>query len=186
MSLRGATFNVAWNPAFLEAMRATSLAKFEYYPPSYHQLRTQFIEPKRLQIQNEIEAKTSFAVKNYGVTLCNNNWNDVTHRTLLNVMMSCPTSDVFLGSIDTTGENKTILYIADKMKTFIEKVGSQYVTQICTNNASNMLGAMDDIVPTYPHIFKQGCMAHALDLLLEDWAQVKEFKDLIERAKRLC
>ena len=49
-----------------------------------------------------------------------------------------------------------------------------------------MLGALSDITQTYPHIFKQGCMAHALDLMLEDWAKVQEFKDLIERAKRLC
>jgi len=29
-------------------------------------------------------------------------------------------------------------------------------------------------------------MAHVLDVLLEDWAKVEDFKDLIERAKRLC
>ena len=44
-------FNVARNPAFIEAVRATSLAKFKYKPPTYYQLRTNFIEPKRLQIQ---------------------------------------------------------------------------------------------------------------------------------------
>jgi hypothetical protein len=49
-----------------------------------------------------------------------------------------------------------------------------------------MLGAMDDIVATYPHIFKQGCAAHALDLMLEDWAKIEQFKDLINRAKRMC
>ena len=49
-----------------------------------------------------------------------------------------------------------------------------------------MLGALNNIVVTYPHIFKQGCMAHALDLMLEDWAKVQEFKDLIERSRKLC
>jgi hypothetical protein len=49
-----------------------------------------------------------------------------------------------------------------------------------------MLGAMDDIVMTYPHIFKQGCAAHALDLILEDWAKIDQFKDLIHKAKRVC
>ena len=29
-------------------------------------------------------------------------------------------------------------------------------------------------------------MAHALDLMLEDWAKVQEFKDLIERSRKLC
>src|SRR5579875_1903662 len=104
----------------------------------------------------------------------------------MNVMMSCPAGDVFLGSIDTSGETKSMRYIADQIKVFIEKVGPKYVTQVCTDNAANMLGALTDITATYPHIFKQGCMAHALDLMLEDWAKVQEFKDLIARAKRLC
>ena len=69
---------------------------------------------------------------------------------------------------------------------YIEKVGSKYVTQVCTDNVANMLGALKDITNTYPHICAQGCMAHALDLMLEDWAKVQEFSDLIARAKRLC
>jgi len=170
----------------VHSLRATSLAKFEYYPPSYHQLKTQLIEPQKLQIKNKIQAKTRFAMKNYKVTLCTNGWNNVNQRPLMNVMMSCSTGDVFLGSINTTRQNKTIAYILDQLKVFISKVGPKYVTQICTHNATNMLGAIDNIILTYPHIFKQGCMTHALDLLLEDWAKVENFKDLIERVKRLC
>jgi hypothetical protein len=48
-----------------------------------------------------------------------------------------------------------------------------------------MLGAMDDIVTTCPHIFKQGCATHALDLMLKDWAKIDQFKDLIQKAKRV-
>ena len=59
------------------------------------------------------------------------------------------------------------------------------VSQICTDNAANMLGAVDKVIETYPHIYKQGCAAHALDLLLEDWAKIPQFKDLIAKAKRV-
>jgi hypothetical protein len=104
----------------------------------------------------------------------------------MNVLMSCPTGDVFLGSIDTTGQNKTMAYIADQLKVFIERVGPNNVTQICTDNAKNMLGAIEDVIGTYPHIFKQGCVAHALDLLLEDWSKLTAFKELLDRAKRAC
>ena len=48
-----------------------------------------------------------------------------------------------------------------------------------------MLGAVDKVIETYPHIYKQGCAAHALDLLLEDWAKIPQFKDLIAKAKRV-
>jgi hypothetical protein len=49
-----------------------------------------------------------------------------------------------------------------------------------------MLGAIDDIVTTYPHVFKQGCITHALDLILEDWAKIDQFKDLIKKTKSVC
>ena len=60
------------------------------------------------------------------------------------------------------------------------------VSQICTDNAANMLRAMDKIIEMYPHIYKQGCTTHGLDLLLEDWAKIPQFKDLIAKAKRVC
>ena len=139
-------FNVARHLAFIEAVRATSLVRFEYSPPSYHRFRTNLIELKRLQIEKQIEEKVGFAVKHYGVTICSDGWDDVNWRPLMNVMMSCLAGDVFLGSIDTTLQKKTMRYIADQMKVYIEKVGSKYVTQVCTDNAANMLGALQDII----------------------------------------
>jgi hypothetical protein len=56
------------------------------------------------------------------------------------------------------------------------------VTQIYSDNANAILGALDDLVGTYPHLYKQGCCAHILDLLLEDWRK----EVLIIRTKRVC
>jgi hypothetical protein len=91
-----------------------------------------------------------------------------------------------LDSIDTIGNKKTKAYIAAELKKFIDAVGPRFMTQICTDNVTNMLGAMDDIVAMYPHIFKQGCAAYTLDLILKDWAKIEQFKDLINRAKHVC
>ena len=93
---------------------------------------------------------------------------------------------IFLGSIDTTGNKKTKAYIAIELKKYIEDVGPRFVTQICTDNATNMLRAMDDIITTYPYISKQGCAIHALDLMLEGWPKIDQFKDLIQKAKSVC
>jgi hypothetical protein len=129
---------------------------------------------------------TKQSIKIYGATICTDGWDNVTHQPLMNVMLSCPVDDLFLGSIDTIVNKKTKAYIATELKKFIDDVGPRLVTQICTDNATNMLGAMDNIVMTYPHIFKQGCTAHALDLMLEDWAKIDQFKDLIHKAKHVC
>ena len=61
-------------------------------------------------------------------------------------MLVCPVGDIFLGSIDTTGNKKDKGYIAQKLIEYIEAVGPQNVVQICSDNASAMLGAMDKVV----------------------------------------
>ena len=101
----------------------------------------------------------------------------------MNIMLSCPAGDIFLGSVDILGNKKTKEYIAGELKRFIEQIGPMKVGQIYIDNAANMLGAVDKVIETYPHIYKQGCAAHALDLLLEDWAKIPQFKDLIAKAK---
>jgi hypothetical protein len=51
---------------------------------------------------------------------------------------------------------------------------------------SAILGALDDLVATIPHFYKQGCCTHILDLLLEDWRKEEMFMILIIRAKHVC
>jgi hypothetical protein len=179
-------FNVVRHPSFAAAVRAKSLARFDYEPPSYHAMRMTLIEPTKNHVEAEVKKATKQSIEVYGATIYTDRWDNVTCQLLMNVMLSCPTGDIFLGSIDMTGNKKTKAYIATELKKFIEDVGPRFVTQICTDNATNMLGAMDDIVMTYPHIFKQGCATHALDLMLEDWAKINQFKDLIQKAKRVC
>jgi hypothetical protein len=104
----------------------------------------------------------------------------------MNVMLVCPAGDVFIGSVDMTGHKKTKEYIAGELRTYIEAIGPSNMTQICSDNANAMLGALNDNVATYPHLYKQGCCAHILDLLLEDWRKEEMFKVLIIRAKRVC
>ena len=139
-----------------------------------------------MEVEAEVKKATSFSIETYGVSLCSDGWDNVIHRPLMNIMLSCPAGDIFLGSIDTSGNKKTKEYIAGELKKFIEQIGPMRVSQICTDNAANMLGAVDKVIETYLHIYKQRCAAHTLYLLLEDWAKIPQFNDLIAKAKRVC
>jgi hypothetical protein len=52
------------------------------------------------------------------------------------------------------------------------------MNQICLDNASAMLEALDELVALYPP-------THILDLFLEDWGKEEIFKALITRTKRV-
>jgi hypothetical protein len=179
-------FNVARYHALVATVKATSTAYFDYTPPSYHAMRTKHIEPKVKQVKIEIKKATKQSIALYGATICLDGWDNIIHWPLMNIMLVCPAGDIFIGSVDTTSHKKTKEYIARELRTYIEAIGPSNVTQICLDNASPILGALDDLVGTYPHLYKQGCCAYILDLLLEDWRKEEMFKALIIRAKRVC
>ena len=56
-----------------------------------------------------------------------------------------------------TRNKKTKAYNVLESKVYIEEVGPKTITQICKDNAPNMLGAMDDMRSS-----------NVLDLMMED------------------
>ena len=97
----------------------------------------------------------------------------------MNVLLVFPARDIFIGSVYRIDHKKTKEYIVRELRTYIKAVGPKNMIQICLDNASAMLGELDDLVAPYPHFYKQGCCAYILDLLLEDCGKDEMFKILI-------
>ena len=113
-------FNVGRHPTFVEAVNATALACFNYKPPSYNALRTTLIESKKMEVEAEVKNATSFSIETYGISLYSDGWDNVVHRPLMIIMLFYPAGDIFLGSIDTSGNKIRKEYIAGELKKFIE------------------------------------------------------------------
>jgi hypothetical protein len=69
-------FNMARHPVFAAAVKATSMASFDYRPPSYHAIRTKHIEPKVKQVKAEIEKATKQSIALYGAIICSDGWDN--------------------------------------------------------------------------------------------------------------
>jgi hypothetical protein len=132
-----------------------------------------------------ISEKTRGPIHKYGVTICSDGWENVTHRPLMNVMLACTSGEVFLGSVDMTGERKDAVYVASRVRDYIEAVGGQNVVQVCTDNVANMRLAGTMLIRDFPHIYWQGCSAHVLDLLLEDWGGQVWVAKMVKKAKSI-
>jgi len=104
----------------------------------------------------------------YGATICPDGCDNVARHPLLNIMFACPSGNVFIGSIDTTKEWKDAHYICNALGGYIKTIGVDNIIQICTNNVSNMRNVVDLLIYHFPSFYFQGCVAHRLDLLLED------------------
>ena len=178
-------FNVVRHPAFLDAVKSTSESRVVYKPPAYNAIRTKLLKSTKDEVAAMVAEKTRAPIHKYGVTICSDGWDNVTHRPLMNVMLACTSGEVFLGSIDTTGERKDATYVANCMGDYIDAVGAQNVVQVCTDNAGNMKAAGALLMDRFPHIYFQGCSAHALDLLLEDWGKQDWITSLVKKAKSI-
>jgi hypothetical protein len=162
-------FNMVRHPSFVNAVKQTVAMKLTYKPPSYYAMQTSLLKTRRAQVEVEVNAKTKDSIRKYGVTVCSDGWDNVQNRPLLNVLMCCLAGDTFLGSIDTTGNKKDATYIAEQMSVHINRVGPTNVVQVCTDNASSMVATGHILTQRHPHLYFQGCGAHILDLLLQDW-----------------
>jgi hypothetical protein len=145
---------------FIAAVKATSMASSDYTPPMYHAMFTKHIKPKLKQVKVEIGRSQSSPLL----------YMEPPYVLMVGIMLMlvCPLGDVFTSSIDMSDHKKTKEYIANEFKSYIEAVGPNNVTQIYSYNASTILGAMDEVVAAYLHLYKQGCFAYILDLFLED------------------
>ena len=178
-------FAIARNGAFKEAVMKTAAFGKPYVPPSYHDVRTRLLVQAKTDLEADLNNRTAETVRKFGGTLALDGWTSVSSRPLCNAMLVSPAGELFLGSVDTTGKEKTAEYMASIMDKFIDQVGPHNIVQVCTDNASSMLKASQIVTQKYPHIYIQGCAAHAMDLLLEDWGKATWVKEAVRKAKYL-
>ena len=108
---------------------------------------TRLLTAKRVDVEKKVEEKLGNSIGKYGVTLCCDEWDNIQNRPLLNIVQCGPNGDLFLGTIDTTGNHKDQQYDVSQIRPFLEKVGVHNVVQVCTNNAPVMTA-------TSRHIFQ--------------------------------
>ena len=113
------------------------------------------------------------SIEKYGVTICCDGWDDVQNRPLPNIVQCGTKEDVFLGTIDTTGNHKDHTYVAPQIQPFVQMVGGHNVVQVCIDNALVLASVGRDVMQSNPHMYVQGCATHCLDLLLEDLGKEK-------------
>ena len=162
-------FTVAKNTTFIEAVMKTAAFKKPYVPPFDHDIQTMLLMQARADLEAQLDKRVAESVQKFGGTLALDGWTSVNSRPLCNAMLVSPSGELFLNSVDTTGNKKTTTYMASLMERFIEQVGPHNIVQVCTDNDRSMLNTSKKITDKYPHIYMQGCVAHAMDLLLEDW-----------------
>jgi hypothetical protein len=163
----------------------TSEMRTSYLPPSYHNICKRLLNETKHKIKAQIAERTKMFIRTYGATLAEDGWSSVNNHPLLNMMCVSLVGKEFLGAIDTLGHMKDAVYIADVIKRYLIEVGPENVVQVCMDNASVMHKAVSIIQQQWPHLYFQGCMAHALNLLFQDWGLPQWTSFIVEDVQKI-
>eukprot|EP00253_Pinus_taeda_P036308 PITA_36308 len=112
-------------------------------------------------------------------------WTDQKGRTLINFFVSCPKGTMFIKSVDASAQIKDARTLCDLLDVFILEVGEQNVVQVITDNAANYVAAGRMLMDRHPTLFWTPCVAHCIDLMLEDIGKIPFVKDIVDSSKSI-
>ena len=114
----------------------TSEMRTSYHLPSYHEKCKKLFNETKHKRKAQIAERTKIFIRTYSALLARDGWNSINNHPLLNMMCVSLAGEEFLGTIDTSGHAKDVVYIADVIKRYLIEVGPKNVVQVCTDNAS--------------------------------------------------
>jgi hypothetical protein len=178
-------FAAARSVSFKKVVKMTSEMRSSYLPPSYHDICKRLLNETKHKIKAQIAERMKMFIRTYGATLAGDGWSSVNNHPLFNMMYVSPAGEEFLGAIDTSGHMNDAVYIANVIKKYLIEVGPENIVQVCTEYASVMRKSVSIVQQQRPHLYFQGCMAHALNLTLQDWGLSHWASSVVEDAQKI-
>ncbi|CAG7905184.1 unnamed protein product, partial [Brassica rapa] len=118
-----------------------------------------------------------------GCSVMTDAWSDMKRRSIMNLCVNSRGGTCFLSSKDTSKDSHTGDYIFQYIDQWIEDIGSERIVQVVTDNATNNVAAAKMLKEKRPRIFRTGCAAYTLDLMLEGISKLQYFSKIIDQAK---
>ena len=104
--------------------------------------------------------------------------------SIINFIVYCKGSTIFLKSIDASDNIKDNKYIYGLLKDVIKEVGEENVVQIVVDNGSTFVKVGKLLMKKY-NLYWTPCVAHCIDLMFEDISKRESLFDLITNARKI-
>lgn len=177
-------FNVINNTTLDVWLEAVGRYGRGYKCPPVHELKGKLLDRQVTNV-DEMRKKHEQMWKLEGCTLMSDEWMDVHGRSIINFFVNSSAGSFYLTSIDTSYIKKTDCYIVSILEEVVEEIGPENVVQVCTNNAANYIGAGNKLMVKYEHLFWTPCVAHFINLILEDIGNIPRMERVISTARKI-
>ena len=112
----------------------------------------------------------------YGCTIMFDDWSSRTRKRIINFMVYCDRSMIYLSSINTTNIPKMEDYIYSLMETIVEEAREENVVQVVIDNEASFKATGMLLMEKRKHLFWSPNAAHYIDLMVEDIGNMKHIK----------
>jgi hypothetical protein len=114
----GLPLRLADDRFFREMISAVQATKSSYVPPHRQKLSAKdgLLQAEVKSLKRKQEHLIEQDKEKYGLTIVSDGFTDAVRRPLLNVVLVSPKGEYFVEAIDTSGDKKTMPYIAEKVR----------------------------------------------------------------------
>ncbi|KAL3697302.1 hypothetical protein R1sor_011378 [Riccia sorocarpa] len=181
-AVMGLPFRTFKHPAFEAAYRFSS-EFLGYKLPSEKRLRTTLLDANYETVREESEKKMFNHMVWDKITISCDGWTNRNGRPQMNMLHISRHGELAHRHVDGSNETKSAVWIAEHIMQDIEERGPPNVLQFVADNASANILAGKLVRERYPHIIFGGCVAHGLDLLMEDIGKLPWVKEVVNDCK---
>lgn len=164
---------------FKQMLAAVGEAGPTYKPPTRAKVTGPLMEQEEQRVKAHNTAIMMGETAKYGAACGSDAWTDANRRCLVNIIKMCTKGEFFEDSVDTSGNRKSMEYIAGLMAKHIDK-GTDFVVM---DGACK--GAVQLLMDKFPWLSGVVCTTHSLDLLLEDIGKLEFASKLLADFKRV-
>jgi Protein of unknown function (DUF 659) len=108
--------------------------------PTYYEARVTFFKME-VNDMHAILEKYKIEWAKTGCTLMSDGWTDGKNRSITNFLVNSPMGNVFLKSVDSSGDFKDAEKLFSMLDEIIEEIGEENVVQVITDSASAYVSA---------------------------------------------
>lgn len=149
--------------------------------PSRYKLSTCHLESEFNIVRQKVESKIS---ESHSLGLMCDGWTNIRREPIINYVITTP-EPIFYKTISTKAISHSGAYIAKEISSIIQDLGPNKVLGIVTDNAKSMKSAWAILKNEYDHLEAYGCVAHGLNLLAKDIADLKYISSVVTSGKNI-
>jgi hypothetical protein len=152
-----------------------------YKRPNLHAIRGYYLVKTIDEVKIYVESYREIWKKT-GCTLMADGRTDQKRRTLINFLVCCPKGTIFLKTVDVSDVSKTARLLYQLFREVVLYIGVENIVYMVNDNAANYIAAGRLLMEEFSLIFWSPCVAHCINLILQDIGKLQSVCYIVEHA----